>query len=73
MSEAFFVIGLGAGGLLGAAIAIMLAERRVEQQVASWEDLLTVQSGKIAELREHRTMPRAVTKLTNRTKTVEIQ
>jgi gas vesicle protein len=70
MSETFFIIGLATGALLGAAVAILFAERRVEKEVADWESLLADQQGHIAELRA---MPRAVTKLTSRTKTVEIE
>jgi hypothetical protein len=72
MTDWMFLVGLASGGILGAAVAILLAERRMEAEVKDWEELLTEQSGHIAELRQMRDTPRAVTRLTNRERTIEL-
>jgi gas vesicle protein len=69
-SDWMFFMGMAAGGVLGAAVAVWLAERKMEDEVKDWEELLHEQSGHIAELRSM--APRAVTKLTNRERTVEL-
>jgi gas vesicle protein len=72
MNDWMFLVGLASGGILGAAVAILLAERKMEAEVKDWEELLTEQSGHIAELRQMRDTPRAVTRLTNRERTIEL-
>jgi hypothetical protein len=65
-------MGLAAGGILGAAVAVWLAERKIGSELESWEDLLSEQQGHIAELRAVNDAPKAVTRLTNRERTVEL-
>jgi hypothetical protein len=72
MTDWMFLVGLASGGILGAAVAILLAERRIDHEVKDWEDLLTEQQGHIAELRSVNPAPRAVTRLTNRERTIEL-
>jgi hypothetical protein len=72
MSDVMFLMGLAAGSIIGAAIVIWLTERKIDEEVHHWEDLLTEQQGHIAELRPATDAPKAVTKLTSRERTVEL-
>jgi hypothetical protein len=72
MTDMMFFLGLGAGSVLGAALAIWVSERKISNHLEEWENLLSDQQGHIAELRAINEAPVAVTRLTNRKRTVTI-
>jgi gas vesicle protein len=72
MTDWMFLVGLASGGILGAAVAILLAERKMSTELQDWESLLSEQQGHIAELQAINPAPKAVTRLTNRERTIEL-
>lgn len=64
-----FLLGLAAGAIIGAAGFLFIRERNDE---ADWADLLDNQQRNLEELRAHAQGPRAVTRLTNRQRTIEL-
>lgn len=65
-----FMLGLAIGAILGTAAFLFVREREIP--IPEWEELLEQQERRMAELYAIEQGPRAVTRLTNRERTVEL-
>lgn len=69
MLDVMFLMGLAAGAIIGGIGMVYLTERRMDDDLQDWEDALSEQQGHAGPVSD---APVAVTKLTNRERTVEL-
>lgn len=67
-----FIVGTGIGCLIGVAAAYLVVSRSQDDEPPSWRELMSQQGAALKELESHRAKPRALTRLTNHTGTIEL-
>jgi len=67
-----FLIGCGIGCLIGVATAYLIVSKPQREEPPSWLALLDEQHEAIERFAEHQNQPRALTRLTAHSRTIEI-
>lgn len=67
-----FIIGIGLGCLIGVATAYLIASRPKDDEPPTWAELIDQQMHSLEQIEGNRMKPRAVTRLTNRERTVTL-
>lgn len=66
------LLGAVIGGIFGVATTMLILSRQQEEVTPEWADLLAEQQGHIPQFQKPLEEPRAVTRLTNRERTITL-